>query len=265
MTSLSSSSRSYRRTYTKEEILHSKVVPNINPNLPKQSGNNNKRFNGNSEVNHFIPSTSGSLYSSFTNKQIMKLLSLINEKPSFTIIDSGANQHMTDSTKDMFNIVDISNLMLTVGHPNGTLAKITAIGSLRLTGGIVLFDVFVVSGYNAKQTRKPFPLSDHKSMFVGDIIHCNVWGPYRVVSKNGYKFFLTLVDDFSKAVWVYLLQSITEVGDYIGSFIKLVFTQFGKKVKVIRSDNRTEFVNTQLSNLFNDLGIIHQTSCAYTP
>ncbi|GJZ80808.1 hypothetical protein Tco_0645802 [Tanacetum coccineum] len=32
------------------------------------------------------------------------------------IIDSGANQHMTDSTKDMFNVVDISSLMLTVGH-----------------------------------------------------------------------------------------------------------------------------------------------------
>ncbi|GKD58516.1 hypothetical protein Tco_1296025 [Tanacetum coccineum] len=55
---------------------------------------------------------------------------------------------MTDSTKDMFNVVDISNLMLTVSHPNGTLAKITAIGSLRLTSGIVLFDVLVVLEYN---------------------------------------------------------------------------------------------------------------------
>ncbi|GJS75520.1 hypothetical protein Tco_0725401 [Tanacetum coccineum] len=55
---------------------------------------------------------------------------------------------MTNSTKDMFNVVDISNLMLTVSHPNGTLAKITAIGSLRLTSGIVLFDVLVVLEYN---------------------------------------------------------------------------------------------------------------------
>ncbi|GJX00168.1 ribonuclease H-like domain-containing protein [Tanacetum coccineum] len=170
---------------------------------------------------------------------------------------------------DMFNIVD----MLTVGHPNGTLAKITAIGSLRLTSGIVFFDVLVVPKYNdlnqgkimgtgsetgglylfdlykidlvillikfcpfwvkklgfsksdhispcdichkAKQTRDPFLLSDHKSNVVGDIIHCDVWGPYRVVSKDGYKFFLTLVDDFSRVVWVYLLKSKTEVGEYI--------------------------------------------------
>nr|GEY10192.1 ribonuclease H-like domain-containing protein [Tanacetum cinerariifolium] len=169
-----------------------------NPNLSKQSrnnNNNNKRFIKNIEVNYSVSSKSSSLYSSFTNEQMMKLFSLINEKPSPTvnmsgikpnffnnnvslkltnfynnnvffnlnfkkffyakskyvmynvtlgwIIDSGANQ-MTDSTKDMFNIVNISSLILTVGHPNGTLAKITAISSLRLTSGIVLFNVLVV-------------------------------------------------------------------------------------------------------------------------
>ncbi|GJV59333.1 ribonuclease H-like domain-containing protein [Tanacetum coccineum] len=33
------------------------------------------------------------------------------------IIDSGANQHMTVSTKDMFNVVGISSLKLNEGHP----------------------------------------------------------------------------------------------------------------------------------------------------
>ncbi|GJV18592.1 ribonuclease H-like domain-containing protein [Tanacetum coccineum] len=268
------------------EIISYLVGFKRNPNLSRQTdNNNNKRFNANSEVNHFVPGTSGFISSSFTNEQMVKLLSLINEKPtpaanmSVTlgwIIDSGANQHMIDSTKNMFNVVDVSSLMLTVGHPNGTLAKISAIGSLRLTSSIVLFDVLVVPEYNdlnlgklvgtgsvtsglylfdldkigfskvdhqspcdichkAKQTRKPFPLSDHKSKSVGDIVHCDVWGPYTVISE------------------------------YIESFIKLVFTQFGKKVKIVRSDNGTEFVNHHLSNLFKDLGIIHQTSCAYTP
>ncbi|GJR07099.1 hypothetical protein Tco_1409647 [Tanacetum coccineum] len=36
------------------------------------------------------------------------------------IVDSGANQHMTVSAKFLVNVVDISNLGLTVGHPNGT-------------------------------------------------------------------------------------------------------------------------------------------------
>nr|GFB13907.1 hypothetical protein [Tanacetum cinerariifolium] len=110
-----------------------------NPSLTRHSCNNNKRFNVNSEVNQSVPSTSCSLFSSFTNEQMVKLFSLINEKTSPAanmsgwIINSGANQHMTDSTKNMFNVVDVSSLMLTIGHPNGTLAKISAIGSLGLT------------------------------------------------------------------------------------------------------------------------------------
>nr|GEU54302.1 dual specificity protein kinase splA-like [Tanacetum cinerariifolium] len=140
---------------------------------------------------------------------------------------------MIDSIKDMFNVVDIPSLLLTVGHPNSTLAKITAIGSLRLTNGIILFDVLVVLEYNdlklgkivgtssknggylfavnknGKQTREPFPLSDHKYVFVRDLVHCDVWGPYMIISKDGYKYFLNLVDDFSMDVgFTYLSQKL---------------------------------------------------------
>nr|GEW81325.1 ribonuclease H-like domain-containing protein [Tanacetum cinerariifolium] len=40
------------------------------------------------------------------------------------IIDSGANQHITLSTNNMKNVIDSSKLNITVGHPNGTTAKI---------------------------------------------------------------------------------------------------------------------------------------------
>ncbi|GJX73952.1 hypothetical protein Tco_0312547 [Tanacetum coccineum] len=63
------------------------------------------------------------------------------------IIDSGANQHLIVSIKNMFSFVDVSSLNLTVGHPNGTLAKITAIGNVRLFAIIVLFDVLVILEY----------------------------------------------------------------------------------------------------------------------
>lgn len=51
----------------------------------------------------------------------------------------------------------------------------------------------------------------------------------------------------------------------IKQFLTYVKTQFGKVVKVLRSDNGTEFVNSIYSNLFSTNGIIHQTTCAYTP
>ncbi|GKC25077.1 ribonuclease H-like domain-containing protein [Tanacetum coccineum] len=55
--------------------------------------------------------------------------------------------------------------------------------------------------HKAKETREPFPLSEHKSKSVGDLVHLDVWGPYKVTSREGYKYFLTIVDDFSRAVW----------------------------------------------------------------
>ena len=64
------------------------------------------------------------------------------------IIDSGANQHMTNSTHKMFVVVNTSDLKLTVGHPNDTLASITHVGNLRLNNNVVLFDVLVVPEYS---------------------------------------------------------------------------------------------------------------------
>ncbi|GJS53739.1 copia protein [Tanacetum coccineum] len=63
------------------------------------------------------------------------------------IIDSGANQHMTNSTKDMIDLVDVSDLKLTVGHLNETPTKITHVGNLKLNNDVILFNVLVVTEY----------------------------------------------------------------------------------------------------------------------
>lgn len=57
----------------------------------------------------------------------------------------------------------------------------------------------------AKQTRLPFPVSNIKSTHCFDLIHIDVWGPYKEPTHQGYQYFLTIVDDFSRATWVYLL------------------------------------------------------------
>ncbi|GKA36825.1 ribonuclease H-like domain-containing protein [Tanacetum coccineum] len=207
------------------------------------------------------------------------------------IIDSRANQHLTVSTVRMFNIVDISDLKLNVGYPNGTISTISHVGNLNLTNNVILYDVLVVPGYyvsllsvnklirdstmfidfdedkcyiqdfkkekilgtgsktdglylfnmnndysvgksnmvlsshvskllwhnrlghladqvlfvlkndlsisknsfvpvcevchRAKQTGEPFPLSDHKSKTVGELVHLDLWGPYNVPSREG--------------------------------------------------------------------------------
>ncbi|GKC39585.1 hypothetical protein Tco_1051969, partial [Tanacetum coccineum] len=104
--------------------------PGYNKNYSKSVVKSN--FNANAELNQ--PSTQNGPTLSFTNDQMMKLMSLINEIPSGNIqanmADLRANQHMTVTTKNMFEVIDISDLNLTVRHPNGTMAKIKFVGNL---------------------------------------------------------------------------------------------------------------------------------------
>ncbi|XP_071712191.1 uncharacterized protein [Rutidosis leptorrhynchoides] len=117
----------------------------------------------------------------------------------------------------------------------------------------------------AKKIREPFPLSDHITKELGELIHMDLWGPYRVTSREGYKYFLTIVDDYTRAVWVYLLKSKDEVFENFVNYANLLLNQFEKRIKVIRTDNGTEFLNSQMKNFTNKKGIVHQTTIAHTP
>jgi hypothetical protein len=52
----------------------------------------------------------------------------------------------------------------------------------------------------AKQTRDAFPISNNKAMQNFQLIHCDVWGPYRTLAMCGVRYFFTIVDDHSRAV-----------------------------------------------------------------
>ncbi|GJX14641.1 ALP1-like protein isoform X1 [Tanacetum coccineum] len=63
-------------------------------------------------------------------------------------------------------IIDISDLNLTVGHPNGTMAKIKYVGNLKLSENVVLFDVLVVPEYSVGLLYVNKLIKDSR-MFVG--------------------------------------------------------------------------------------------------
>ena len=108
--------------------------------------------------------------------------------------------------------------------------------------------------YQGKQTRHSFPLSDHKVVSSFDLVYCDLWGPYRILSSCGVRYFLTIIDDFSRAVWIFLLVDKTEMFTVFTRFLALVERQFHSKFKTVHSDNGTEFFC--LKNYFSDHGIL---------
>ncbi|CAM8888862.1 unnamed protein product [Rhodiola kirilowii] len=117
----------------------------------------------------------------------------------------------------------------------------------------------------AKQSRLPFPSSSHKSVESFELIHADVWGPFSTSTMTGCKFFLTIVDDFSRNTWTFLMKQKSEVSSLVIQFFQMVNTQFNKKIKVFRSDNGSEFFNEILRKFLITKGCIHQSSCTYTP
>ncbi|KAI3697448.1 hypothetical protein L6452_30472 [Arctium lappa] len=83
------------------------------------------------------------------------------------------------------------------------------------------------------------------------------------IGKKSYC--LVIVDDYSRFTWVYFLRTKDETSGLIKSFILRIENQTNQKVKVIRSDNGTEFKNHDLNTFCEEKGIERQYSAPRTP
>lgn len=95
-----------------------------------------------------------------------------------------------------------------------------------------------------------------------DLLHLDVWGSFNPATINGHKFFLTIVDDYSRFTWVYLLQSKSDVRDVFITFYNQVSTHFQNSIQVVRSDNAPEL---NLKDFFKAHEIIAHKSYVETP
>ena len=91
---------------------------------------------------------------------------------------------------------------------------------------------------------------------------CDIWGSYSEYSHSGHRFSLTLMDDYTRFTFVFLLKQKSEVSLIIPKFFNMVQTQFYKKIKEFMYDNAKELAFT---DFFNDKGVLHQFSCIERP
>ena len=78
----------------------------------------------------------------------------------------------------------------------------------------------------SKSTRLPFPISKSRATLPFEIVHSDVWGPASLESFDGYKFYVTFIDDFTQTTFVYLLRFKHEVLNILKIFINLSQTIF---------------------------------------
>ncbi|GJW59116.1 putative ribonuclease H-like domain-containing protein [Tanacetum coccineum] len=74
-------------------------------------------------------------------------------------------------------------------------------------------------------------------------LHMDLFGPTSVRSINHASYCLVITDDCSRFCWVFFLAKKDETSDILKTFIRQIENQLNQKVKIIRSDNGTEFKN----------------------
>ncbi|GJR95301.1 putative ribonuclease H-like domain-containing protein [Tanacetum coccineum] len=80
----------------------------------------------------------------------------------------------------------------------------------------------------------------------------------------GKMYCLVITDDYSRFSWVFFLTKKDETSGILRNFITGIENQLNHRVKIIRSDNGTEFKNQDLNQFCNSKGIKREYSNART-
>ncbi|GKC25788.1 putative ribonuclease H-like domain-containing protein [Tanacetum coccineum] len=97
------------------------------------------------------------------------------------------------------------------------------------------------------------------------MLHMDLFGPTNVKSLMKKSYCLVVTDDFSRFSWVFFLATKDETSGILKTFITEIENQLDHKVKVIRSDNGTEFKNSIMNQFCEIKGIKREFSVARTP
>ena len=103
------------------------------------------------------------------------------------------------------------------------------------------------------QTSRPF-----------EIIYSDLSGLAPIASLAGALYYITFLDDFTRAAWILFLQEKSATKEAIHNFMNLMERHFDIKIQYFFTDNGTEYANLDIRHFFHKKGIVHNTILPYT-
>nr|GEV60380.1 retrotransposon protein, putative, Ty1-copia subclass [Tanacetum cinerariifolium] len=109
-----------------------------------------------------------------------------------------------------------------------------------------------VSCMSEKMARKPYTHQVERAKDLLGLIHTDVCGQFKIMSRQGASYFVTFTDDFSRYGYVYLLKHKREVFE--------TFKVFQKEVE----NQLSEYMSQEFLDHLKDHGIIAHRTPPYT-
>jgi len=118
---------------------------------------------------------------------------------------------------------------------------------------------------HGKQTRVKFRTKEYSTSRPLEIIHTDLCGPTKSQIMQGNRYFMLLIDDYTRMTWVAFLKHKLESFGKFKAFKALVENETNLKIKCLRSDNGREFTFDEFNEFYEHHGIIRHFSVARTP
>ena len=125
-----------------------------------------------------------------------------------------------------------------------------------------LYDTCVVT----KLKRWPFRhQASYRATEQLELVHGDLGGPVSPATPSGWCYFLLLIDDTTRYMWVVLLDSKAAAADAIKRPQAAMEKECGHKLRVLCTDNGGEFTMAEYMAYYADEGIQRHYSAPYSP
>ena len=96
-------------------------------------------------------------------------------------------------------------------------------------------------------------------------VSSDICGPFNPITFDNYKYFITFLDAKTKFLEVKLLRTKYEAFEAFITYANVYENnENGKRIRILATDNGTEFTNKRFKSLLDKKGITHQLSPVYT-
>ena len=96
-------------------------------------------------------------------------------------------------------------------------------------------------------------------------VHMDLGGPFNVPSINGARYYILLTDQATLRTWCFTYKHKDETYQLFRDWKTQVENESSCKIKTVRFDNGTEFINEDFKSHFKESGIVWEPTVAYTP
>ncbi|GBM87069.1 Retrovirus-related Pol polyprotein from transposon TNT 1-94 [Araneus ventricosus] len=96
-------------------------------------------------------------------------------------------------------------------------------------------------------------------------VYMDIWGPAPTKSLGGNLYFISIIDDFSRKMYVYIIKSNSEVLECFKKYLYRSERELNVELKCVRTDNGLEFFRNAFEQLLSGLGIKMERTYVCTP